>query len=364
MDGAKNESAEARESYKDVSSQKNGAKVLFATDDFFAVAENLLKEEEPEWNENYTEYGKWMDGWETRRKRIDGHDWAIIALSDPCELRSIHLDTAFFTGNFAPRFSVQAAHLVDDPKPIQDRRNKMGTAATDVELEKARELKSEDWDEIIPMTSLRSGHAETRKHVFEIANPRTYSHVRLNIYPDGGIARLRIFGSESTGRQLLLRSECVAFSNAHYGSPEVLLEASPSKGMHDGWETARKTERPWKIDLDDSGFIKAYGEEWAILRLETDVCIDDIQVDTTHFKGNCPDSVKIEAKLSNDEKLHSSDDSWITVLPKTKLVANRSNGLTSRNVVATKQPVNHIKVTIEPDGGLARIRIFGSKCRH
>ncbi|XP_001605000.1 probable allantoicase isoform X1 [Nasonia vitripennis] len=352
-----------------VNSEENGGTILFATDDFFAVAENLLKSEEPVWREDYTEFGKWMDGWETRRKRIAGHDWAIIALGKPSILSSICVDTAFFTGNYAPRFSLQGACLFHTAKGIQNRRNKMGSAATVEDLEKASELQSENWETIIPMTSLKSGNLDTRNHFFELdTGDRVYTHLRLNIFPDGGVARLRVYGenSKSLPNNRLhmmqpLRGKCVEFSNAHFGHPDTLLVPGPPKGMHDAWETARRLDRPPEIQVDDSGFMQINGEEWATLLLEKAVYVHYIEVDTRFFKGNCPDNVKIEGTyLEPGQDLKSA--SWDIILNRTKLMPNQSNGLKHPFIELINRPINHVKVIIAPDGGIARVRIYGSDC--
>ncbi|XP_058802897.1 probable inactive allantoicase [Phymastichus coffea] len=350
---------------QEISSAENGAKILFATDDFFAVAENLLKPEEPYWNEEYTEFGKWMDGWETRRKRIPGHDWVIIALAGQNRLDGVCVDTAFFTGNHAPRFSLQAACMSEGVGGIQSRKDKMGTAANNRDLENAEKLHSESWETLIPMTALKSGSPETRKNFFELSSgERVYTHLRFNIFPDGGVARLRVYGrptveSARLGSSEPIRGKCVEYSDAHYGHPDALLHPWPSRGMNDAWETARRLDRPPTIDVDDRGFTLQKGEEWAILQLEKSIYVERIQVDTTHFKGNCPDSVKIEAAYVEPDEDHRNA-TWETVLNRTKLTPNQSNGLKHPLMEATTRAVNHIKVTIAPDGGLARIRIYGS----
>ncbi|KAJ8683424.1 hypothetical protein QAD02_019216 [Eretmocerus hayati] len=380
---------------QEVSSEESGGKILFATDDFFAVAENLLAKDEPKWNDDYTEFGKWMDGWETQRKRTTGHDWAIIQLAKPTLIRRICVDTAFFSGNFAPRFSVQAACLHRDVGRIQNRKNKMGTSASKKDLKRVSKLQSEKWRTLVPMQALRSGISETRKHYIELADPHEATHIRLNIYPDGGIARLRIYGkpllksatpsmliitqihtkvprplqslwSNNKNSELtnLVAGRCIEFSDAHYGHPDNLMNPWPSKGMHDGWETARRSDRPSKIELDDEGFVKMKGEEWVIFHLSNTVMIRDIEVDTTHFKGNCPDSIRIEGAFrESEEKLDAVR--WRPVLQRTKLLPNKSNGLKCHNsdqkssINGPLISTNLVKVTIAPDGGLARLRIYG-----
>merc|ERR1719347_2580485 len=121
-----------------------GTKIIFATDDWFAEAENLLSSEAAVWREGFTEQGKWMDGWETRRKRIPGHDWCIVKLGLSGTVHGVELDTSFFTGNFTPRASVQGACLSSGPA-LLPRKEGRGKAASEEEMKAALELKSHQW---------------------------------------------------------------------------------------------------------------------------------------------------------------------------------------------------------------------------
>ena len=74
-----------------------------------------MKSEEPVWDEfKFTEYGKWMDGWESRRRRTEGHDWCVIKLNIPGEIHSIEVDTCHFTGNYSPKVSIQGCYIEED----------------------------------------------------------------------------------------------------------------------------------------------------------------------------------------------------------------------------------------------------------
>jgi allantoicase len=200
-------SAESFKQCPDLASIANGGKILFATDDFFAVAENMINETEPVWTEEYTEHGilfnnlgKWMDGWETRRKRIAGHDWCIIELGLQGEIVGVDADTAFFTGNNVPAFSIQGACLPENSTII--RRSQMGTCATVDECKAVDLLGSDKWKTILEKSNLGSGiynnhtgFPETRHNLFKINDSARYTHIRVNIFPDGGLARLRVYGN-------------------------------------------------------------------------------------------------------------------------------------------------------------------------
>uniref|UniRef100_A0A0C9RL28 Allantoate amidinohydrolase n=1 Tax=Fopius arisanus TaxID=64838 RepID=A0A0C9RL28_9HYME len=273
----------------EVASEKSGGKILFATDDWFAAAENLLKDGEPEWKEDvFTEFGKWMDGWETRRKRCAGHDWAIIGLNQPSIIRGFCADTAYFTGNYAPRISIQAARLNEngkflifivyklsklsfsvaniDIKLFPKRCRKVGSAATAQEFKEVSRLKTENWETIVPMTELGSGYPETRHNYITSTSTSTWTHLRLNLFPDGGIARLRVYGTiccnplNPDALTDLVAQEnggtCIDYSNAHYGHPKNIIRCGKGVNMADGWETARRLDRPPIIEVDNSGILQ------------------------------------------------------------------------------------------------------------
>ena len=86
------------EQYINLADDKLGAQAIYATDDFFADKSRLLRREAPEWKEGvYDDNGKWMDGWESRRKRVEGNDWAIIGLGGKCTIEEVIIDTSHFT---------------------------------------------------------------------------------------------------------------------------------------------------------------------------------------------------------------------------------------------------------------------------
>jgi len=390
----------------DLSCEDIGGRVIFATDDWFAAAENLLKSEEPIWKEGFTECGKWMDGWETRRKRTPGHDWCIIRLGNWPQGGQIHgfsLNTGFFTGNYPPRASIQAAARLptDDVKQVEEefRQQKppassssadsvdsapsapaassttsmMGTCASPQHMEAVEKLYgSEDWETLVPMTELQPGYDTTRMHFFPVKDSnKRYTHLRLNIYPDGGIGRLRTYGVMQPppierllglGGSLvdLVAMEnggvCQGLSDAHYGHPRNLIKRERGIDMGDGWETARRMDRPPVLIVEaNTGVLDfANGKEWCVLKLGVPGVVKKIEVDTNHFKGNFPDSIVVEGK-----SLESGNDYDIVLLAPTKLGPHRIRAFTVDDSKANSTVVSHVKVTSRPDGGISRIRILG-----
>ncbi|KAJ3131281.1 hypothetical protein HK100_006553 [Physocladia obscura] len=340
--------------------------ILFATDDFFQVAEHLILKEEPVWDEKkFTLYGKWMDGWETRRKRVEGHDWSIIKLGLSGTISGFHIDTAFFTGNQTLRISIQAACFDQDLPLI--RRSELGTCATAQEQAAADLVKSDVWEEVLPIFPLRPGYPGERHHYFRINSSKRWTHLRVNYFPDGGVARLRVYGTvvknfsdaSFSGVVDLLAVENgavpVAVSNSHYGTPFHIISNTESAGMYDGWETARNPKRPPIFVKGADGHLIIPGAEWAIFR----VCFpcggipDKIIVDTAHFRGNYPESILIEGcNIKGLELPH-----WIPLVPRICCEGNKKHEFT----ISYQQPITHVKLTVFPDGGIARFRVWGKK---
>ena len=146
----------------DLASARLGGKAVEASDEFFAPKGNLLKPAKALWlADKYTAKGKWMDGWESRRRRTPGYDWCIVRLGLRGLIRGVNIDTSFFTGNFPSHASLDAR---DGKGP---------------------------WTEILPKTELK-GNAD---NLLPVNAGKAYDQVRLNIYPDGGVARLRVYGT-------------------------------------------------------------------------------------------------------------------------------------------------------------------------
>ena len=282
--------------YTDLVSEKIGGEVLYCTDDFFAEKENLIKEGRGIFIEDkYTDRGKWMDGWESRRKRTPGHDWAILKLGAHGVIKGFDIDTNHFLGNHPPFASVEAINLDQD---ISDWSN-------------ADEF---DWEEVLPKSPLDPGS----EHFFEINSDKVYTHVRLHIYPDGGVARFRVFGEVFKDWNsvnfdeiidLALVNNCgkaLDCNDMFFSVMDNLISPTSGKNMGDGWETKRN-RTPNNVD-------------YVILKLGHSGMVQKIIVDTKHFKGNYPDSCAIDAcYCDNDEDVVNGNHEWETLLPQQKL---------------------------------------------
>lgn len=291
----------------DLASERLGGVVLSATDDFFAPKENLLKAGEPVWIEGkYVDTGKWMDGWESRRHRAPDHDWCVIRLGAPGIVRGIVADTAHFTGNFPEQCSLEAS---DD---------------------------GEQWTQILAPSDLKG---DARNH-FTIEDPHRYTHLRFHIYPDGGVARLRVYGEpvpETLERSIDLAAaqngaRVIEASDMFYGSRHNLIYPGRSTGMHDGWETRRR---------------RGPGHDWAMIQLATEGDIRSVEIDTLHFKGNFPESCALET-------CSARDGAGNEILPRTKLSAHSNHVFEVHGQTASR-----VRLRIYPDGGVSRLRIFG-----
>ena len=317
----------------DVASARLGGQVLLANDEFFAPKENLLKPSKPEWREDeYTDRGKWMDGWETRRRRTPGHDWCLIRLALPAVVRGVVVDTSFFRGNYPEQCSLEACAA--DPDSDAD-----ALAATGVE-----------WSEILPRAPLR-GDAE---NPLPITHDARVTHLRLNIYPDGGVARLRVYGEPAPAVGLGPGSEAdlaalengglvVGCSDMFFGNRHHLIYPGRSTHMGDGWETRRR---------------RGPGHDWILVRLAARGVIGRIEVDTDHFKGNAPESCSLEicdAAGVAPERLAADAVRWSALLPRTPLEPDARYAVE----VSSAGPATHARLAIYPDGGIARLRLFG-----
>ncbi len=302
-----------------------GSRVTFATDEFFAAKERLISADDPVFvDDKYDDHGKWMDGWESRRKRSPGHDYCVIRLGVPGVLKGVDIDTSFFTGNFPPRASIEACVSEDD-------------------------VPAGGWTEILGTVDLQGD----THHYLDIDDDSEWTHVRLNIYPDGGIARLRLFGMVRPEFGTLAMSidllalenggRAIACSDEHYGSMQNLNLAGRGVNMGDGWETARR---------------RGPGNDWVIFELGHAGAIDKIEIDTAHFKGNYPDRVSLEAAMfSNAGDATPDSDAWQILLPESRLEMDKQHYFESE--LNTLGPVSHVRMSIFPDGGVSRVRLFG-----
>jgi allantoicase len=326
----------------DLASERLGGCVLEANDEFFASKENLLKTEKPIYIEDrYTDRGKWMDGWETRRRRTPGYDWCLIRLGLPGIIRGVTVDTSYFRGNYPESFSLEACDL-GGPPPFKIERNRLRSGAT-------------PWIEIVPQTALKGDS----QNILPVDHPGRFTHLRLKIYPDGGIARLRVHGEvvpdakRTSGRDLDLAAvenggSVVGSSDQFFGAPLNLLLPGRAVNMGDGWETRRR---------------RGPGHDWVVLKLGTPGTVRQIEVDTSHFKGNFPESCSVEACSAEGPGAEAlvaatASDMWQQVLPRTKLRANHRHVF--RREIDNAGKVTHVRFNIFPDGGVSRLRIMGT----
>ncbi|TDB91877.1 allantoicase [Actinomadura sp. 7K534] len=306
-------------SLPDLAVRTLGGSVIAASDESFAEKENLLNPWAPAFSpETFGPKGQLYDGWETARRRGPGHDWALVRLGLPGVVRGVVIDTAWFRGNFPPHASVEACAVDGYPA----------------------DLSGADWVEIVPKSPLKGDSA----HAFEVDAERLFTHVRLNMFPDGGIARLRVHGEVVADPRLLTGltvdlaalengARVVECSDMFYSSPDNMLFPGLARNQAEGWETARRR--------DD-------GNDWAVIRLAAPGTIRLAEIDTANLKFNAP----AQAALSGmDARV---GDTWSRLLPRTDLLPDTRH----RFRLATPE-VTHVRLDIHPDGGIARLRLLG-----
>ena len=334
----------------DLAAERFGGKVLLCSDDFFAEKENLLKPGRGIFIvDKYTDRGKWMDGWESRRKRTPGHDWCIIELATSGKIVGVDIDTNHFLGNHPPFASIDAVSI---------------SSTGNIEFDKAV------WKEILPKSPLQPGS----QNFYEVSDHSIYTHLRLNIYPDGGVARLKVYGEVFKDWSRVDASETVNLAAATNGAKSVLCNdmffshmdnlIMPGRGvnMGDGWETKRNRTPD--------------NRDWVIVRLAHKGIIEKILVDTCHFKGNYPDTCSIEGceiaykdesillQASTNQVRDRQDDNkikWETILPSSKLSADHEHFF--ENEIKITGPFTYIRLNIFPDGGVSRLRLWGRLSR-
>jgi allantoicase len=315
----------------DLASERLGGAVLAANDEFFAPKENLVKPARPVFREGeYTERGKWMDGWETRRRREPGFDWCVVRLGLPGIVRELVVDTTHFKGNAPESCSVGACDA-----PASDAEPWNGAAAA--------------WREILP----RSPLTPDSENSFPAASPGRVTHVRLNIHPDGGVARLRILGEVVPDWEAIARAggdvdlagvenggRVIAASDEFFGSRQNLILPGRGRAMGDGWETRRR---------------RGPGHDWVIVKLGRPGRLRRVEVDTIHFKGNAPGACSIEVCRNGRDSLDAAD--WRPLVPETS-VRPHSLHRFERELVDAGE-ATHARLNIFPDGGVSRLRLYG-----
>lgn len=302
----------------DLASERLGAAVLIATDDFFAEKENLVKQSAPVWKEHeYTDRGKWMDGWESRRKRVEGHDFAIVRLGAPGVIRAVVVDTSFFRGNYPSHCSLEACFAAPETQPDA----------------------LANWMEIVPKSELKGDSLNQLR----VESPFAFTHLRFHIYPDGGVARLRVYGEvvPEWHREGGLHHELdlaaiehggrvLSCSDMFFGPKHNLIMPGRAHNMSDGWETRRR---------------RGPGNDWVIVQLAAEAVVRRVEIDTSHFKGNYPDTCSIDG---GDRE----------ILARTKLLPDTRHVFVDE--IQDAGPVSHVRLNVFPDGGVARLRVYAT----
>jgi len=320
----------------DLASERLGGAVLFANDDFFAPKENLLKPSAPIFIEGkYTDLGKWMDGWESRRRRTPGFDWCIVRLGLPGLIRGIVVDTSHFKGNYPESCSLEACAIEGQP-------------TTEHLLSDAV-----SWTEVLPTANLNGDSLNP----FAIQSEQRWTHLRFKIYPDGGVARLRVYGEvvpewsrlRQIGGEIDLAAvenggRVLSCSDMFFGHRHNLIMPGRAANMSDGWETKRR---------------RGPGHDWTIIKLGSPGHIQRLEIDTSYFKGNFPESCSLEGCTAVDvppETLLDPEFVWKPVLARTKLQAHTRHLF---DEVMDIGAASHVRFNIFPDGGVSRLRVYG-----
>lgn len=314
----------------DLANARFGGRAVGASDEFFASCENLVKPEEPIWiADKFTDRGKWMDGWESRRHRAPGYDWAVVALGAPGHLKAVDIDTRHFRGNHAPFGSLEACRHPDgDPDD------------------------GAEWVQILAPAPLKSDS----HNVFVLQHSdQVFTHVRLNNFPDGGIARLRVYGDvaapppevETDLAAALAGARVLCCSDNFFSPKEQLIYPGEPADMGGGWESRRR---------------RGPGHDWTIVELAHPGELHRLSIGTRHFKGNHPQFCDAEALYWPGAQIPDllATDRWVPLLDRQPLGAHAEHTFEANAaVVAT-----HVRLNIYPDGGLSRLRVYGTPEAH
>lgn len=305
----------------DLASRALAGSVVYANDEFFAAKENLIRPESPAFDPaQFGHKGKIYDGWETRRRREPGHDHAIVRLGCPGIVHGVIVDTAYFKGNYPPEISVEAACADGYPSPA--------------------ELADLTWHELVAKSAAKGDAASS----YLVSDRRRWTHVRLSIYPDGGVARFRVHGEVVPDPAFLTGTIDLAAlenggrvtdcSNAFYSSPEHLIMPGRASVMSDGWENARRRDP---------------GGDYVELSLAGPGRIDHVELDTSYFVGNAPGWIAMKAR-------GTPGSDWTELLPRTRVQPDTRHRLK----LAAPAPAAHVRLEVDPDGGLSRLRLHGN----
>ena len=310
---------------------KIGSKVIFRTDEFFAPAHRILKTDNPIFKEGlFDKHGKWMDGWETRRRRSKGYDYLILKLGKPGRIFNVDIDTTHFNGNQPTYTSVDGCFSKNKPN------------------------KNTIWFKVFSKKKL----GPNKNHNFASKNRSIFNYIRLNIFPDGGVARIRLYGKINMENinlnkkninltSVLNGASIIGCNNEHFGRAENIIAPGKAKNMGDGWETRRSRGKNF---------------DWLIIKFGKSGLIKKLEIDTHHFKGNYPDTCSIQtaniAKNVSNNFIVRNSKKWKYILNKSKLSANKKHVF--KKFLLRRNKENLLRINIYPDGGISRIRAFGN----
>ena len=330
----------------DLVSERVGGETLFCSDDFFAGMENLIKPGRGVFIDNkFTDRGKWMDGWESRRsygrihRKESGqeYDWCILRLGIKGVIHGFDIDTNYFRGNAPQTVSVEAC--VSDEQPNENT----------------------VWHCVLTKSEVDAHSQNVFAVTSKIAHNNTsWTHVRLNMFPDGGIARFRVYGEADVNWNDFVDGELIDLAYIKNGAKALLVSdmffsdknnlIMPGRGkdMGDGWETKRRRDP---------------GPDWSIVKLAAQGSIEKVIIDTCHFKGNYPDTFTLEGIMSKSDDFTKGyhEDKWQPVIARTRLYAHREHLFINEIIPARTEQFTHIRLNIFPDGGVSRLRAFGKK---
>lgn len=312
----------------DLLSERYGGQAIDCNDEFFAEANNLVKRNDPIFiDHKYTDRGKWMDGWESRRRRTPGHDWCILKLGLAGVITAVDVNTTFFRGNAPAQVSIEGC--LSDSVPTGETQ----------------------WQEVLEISDIDPDS----HNIFEFQSSLTCNYIRLKIYPDGGVARLRVFGLPRVNWSLLLPNELVDLAASVNGGRALACSdmffspmnniIAPGRGinMGDGWETRRR---------------RGPGHDWLISKLACPGEIKRVIIDTYHFKGNYPDTFSLEATHTERDDITAEDIEWVPIIARKKLLAHTEHIFQS-DILDSANEFTHVRLNIYPDGGVSRMRILG-----
>jgi allantoicase len=240
-------------------------------------------------------------------------------------VHAVVVDTACFTGNFPQACSVEACNVPGYPDPAA--------------------LAAARWLEIVPRSPLKGD----TPHVFEVPARSRFTHVRLKIYPDGGVARLRVHGQVVPDPALLegLTFDLAALENGgdvracsdrFFSSPRNAISPGLSRVMGEGWETRRR---------------RSAGNEWLIASFAAPAMVSLAEIDTSGYIGNSPGMAALRGHIGGPWE---ADSSWAPLLPRTSLLPDTPH----RFRVRPSSAYDLVRLDVFPDGGVARLRLYGA----